>query len=73
VDLRKAAAGFEQRHAGFNEVLHHFQDTLLGTISSHTVKISISAMQYLMLLLFPLCSRPGARRGGYRRGLAHGH
>jgi hypothetical protein len=23
--------------------------------------------------LFPLCSDPGARRGGFRRRLAHGH
>jgi hypothetical protein len=23
-DLRKAAAVFEQRHTGFNEILHHF-------------------------------------------------
>jgi hypothetical protein len=37
-DLRKAAAEFEKRHEGFNELLHHFQDTLLGTISSYTVK-----------------------------------
>jgi hypothetical protein len=64
---------FEQRHAGFNEVLHHFQDTLLGTISSYTVKFSISAMPCVTHLLFPPCSRPGARRGGYRRGLARGH
>jgi chromosome segregation ATPase len=32
-DLRKAAAEFEKRHKGFNEVLNHFQDTLLGTIT----------------------------------------
>jgi hypothetical protein len=30
-------------------------------------------MPYLTHLLFPLCSRLGARRGGYRRGLAHSH
>jgi hypothetical protein len=29
-DLRKAAAEFEKRHEGFNDVLNHFQDTLLG-------------------------------------------
>jgi septal ring factor EnvC (AmiA/AmiB activator) len=33
-DLRKAAADFEKRREGFNELLHHFQDNLLGTISS---------------------------------------
>jgi hypothetical protein len=29
-DLRKAAAKFEQRRDGFNELLDHFQKTLLG-------------------------------------------
>jgi hypothetical protein len=29
-DLRKAAAEFEKRRDGFNEVLNHFQETLLG-------------------------------------------
>jgi chromosome segregation ATPase len=29
-DLRKAAAEFEKRQDGFNEVLDHFQKTLLG-------------------------------------------
>jgi hypothetical protein len=29
-DLRKAAAEFEQRRDGFNELLNHFQKTLLG-------------------------------------------
>jgi hypothetical protein len=29
-DLRKAAAKFEKRQDGFNEVLDHFQKTLLG-------------------------------------------
>jgi hypothetical protein len=29
-DLRKAAAEFEKRRDGFNEVLDHFQKTLLG-------------------------------------------
>jgi hypothetical protein len=29
-DLRKAAAEFEQRRDGFNELLDHFQKTLLG-------------------------------------------
>jgi septal ring factor EnvC (AmiA/AmiB activator) len=64
-DLRKAVADFEKRHAGFNEVLNHFQDTLLGTIASHTLKFAISAMPYVTRLLFPLCSLPGARRGGF--------
>jgi hypothetical protein len=32
-DLRKAAADFEKRREGFNELLHHFQDNLLGTTS----------------------------------------
>jgi hypothetical protein len=29
-DLRKATAEFEQRQDGFNELLDHFQETLLG-------------------------------------------
>jgi hypothetical protein len=29
-DLRKAGAEFEKRRDGFNEVLNHFQETLLG-------------------------------------------
>jgi hypothetical protein len=29
-DLCKAAAEFEKRHDGFNEVLNHFQEILLG-------------------------------------------
>jgi hypothetical protein len=29
-DLRKAAAEFEKLRDGFNEVLNHFQETLLG-------------------------------------------
>jgi hypothetical protein len=40
-DLRKAVAEFEKRHAGFNEVLNHFQDTLLGIMTFHTVKLTI--------------------------------
>jgi septal ring factor EnvC (AmiA/AmiB activator) len=37
-DLRKAAADFEKRRDVFNEILQHFQDTLLGTTSSYSVK-----------------------------------
>jgi hypothetical protein len=37
-DLRKAAADFEKRREGFNELLHHFQDNLLGSVSSYSVK-----------------------------------
>jgi septal ring factor EnvC (AmiA/AmiB activator) len=37
VDLRKTAADFEKQCEGFNELLHHFQDNLLGTISSYNV------------------------------------
>jgi hypothetical protein len=36
-DLRKAAADYEKRREGFNELLHYFQDNLLGTISSYSV------------------------------------
>jgi hypothetical protein len=54
-DLCKAAADFEKWLVGFNELLHHFQETLLGTIS-YNVKFcnfcyavyaasSVSAMQ----------------------------
>jgi septal ring factor EnvC (AmiA/AmiB activator) len=32
-DLRKAAADFEKKREGFNEILNHFQDSLLGTTS----------------------------------------
>jgi hypothetical protein len=57
-DLRKAATDFEKRREGFNELLHHFQDNLLGTISSYNIKFfnfryavhdasSFSAMQSL--------------------------
>jgi hypothetical protein len=65
-DLRKAATDFEKRHEGFNELLHHFQDNLLGTISSYNVNFSISAMSCMMHLLFPLCSRFGAGGDGHR-------
>jgi septal ring factor EnvC (AmiA/AmiB activator) len=44
-DLRKAAADFEKRREGFNELLHHFQDNLLGTVSSYNIKF----------FQFPLC------------------
>jgi hypothetical protein len=37
-DLRKATADFDKLREGFNELLHHFQDTLLGTTSSYNVK-----------------------------------
>jgi hypothetical protein len=33
-DLRKAAADFEKRQNSFNEVLGHFQKTLLGNDGS---------------------------------------
>jgi DNA-directed RNA polymerase specialized sigma54-like protein len=33
-DLRKAAADFEKQQDGFNEVLDHFQKTLLGSDGS---------------------------------------
>jgi hypothetical protein len=33
-DLRKAAADFEKRQDGFNEVLNHLQKTLLGSDGS---------------------------------------
>jgi hypothetical protein len=38
-DLRKAAADFEKRCEGYNELLHHFQDTLLGITSSYTIRL----------------------------------
>jgi chromosome segregation ATPase len=66
-DLRKATADFEKRREGFNELLHHFQDNLLGTVSSYNkVFFSISAMPYMMRLLFPLRSRSGAGGDGHR-------
>jgi hypothetical protein len=33
-DLRQAAVDFEDRQRGFNEVLDHFQKTLLGILGS---------------------------------------
>jgi hypothetical protein len=72
-DLRKAAADFEKRREGFNELLHYFQDNLLGTISSYSVVFPISAMPCMTYLLVPLCSLSGERRGGYRRRLAQSH
>jgi hypothetical protein len=33
-DLRQAAVNFEDRRRGFNEVLDHFQKTLLGNLGS---------------------------------------
>jgi hypothetical protein len=38
-DLCKAAADFEKWREGLNELLHYFQDNLLGTISSYNVKV----------------------------------
>jgi hypothetical protein len=38
-DLRKAAAKFEKRRDGFNEVLNHFQETLLGINGSPYCKV----------------------------------
>jgi hypothetical protein len=75
-DLRKAAADFEKRRDGFNELLQHFQDNLLGTTSYNVV--SISAMQLVTHLLFSAmqllwgrarwtppraCARPPTQRG----------
>jgi septal ring factor EnvC (AmiA/AmiB activator) len=65
-DLRKAAADFEKRREGFNELLHHFQDKLLCTDSSYNIKfLQLSAMPGVTHLLFPLCSRFGARGDGH--------
>jgi hypothetical protein len=36
-DLRQAAADFEKRREGFNELLHYFQYHLLGTTSSYNI------------------------------------
>jgi hypothetical protein len=44
-DLRKAAAEFEKRRDGFNEVLNHFQETLLG----------INGFPYCKVCNFVLC------------------
>jgi hypothetical protein len=44
-DLRKAAAEFEKRREVFNELLHHFQETLLG----------ISGFSYCEVCNFLLC------------------
>jgi hypothetical protein len=33
-DLRQAATDFEDQRRGFNEVLNHFQKTLLGNLGS---------------------------------------
>jgi hypothetical protein len=44
-DLRKAAAEFEQRRDGFNELLDHFQKTLLG----------INGSPYYVVCNYALC------------------
>jgi hypothetical protein len=84
-DLRKAAADFEKRREGFNELLHHFQDNLLGTISSYNVKFfnfcyamrdasSFSAMQspWGKARLIPprACARPPTQRRGSLRAFS---
>jgi lipid II:glycine glycyltransferase (peptidoglycan interpeptide bridge formation enzyme) len=53
-DLRKAAAEFEKRREGFNELLHYFQDNLLGTIASYSVVFPVSAMPCMTYLPVPL-------------------
>jgi chromosome segregation ATPase len=64
-DLRKAATDFEKRREGFNELLHHFQDNLLGTISSYNVKFFNFCYAVHDAFSFPLCSRFGAGRDGH--------
>jgi hypothetical protein len=44
-DLHKAAAKFEKGREGFNDVLNHFQDTLLG----------ISGFPYCKVCIVLLC------------------
>jgi hypothetical protein len=36
-DLRKAATDFENQKNGFNDVLNHFQETLLGNYDFHVL------------------------------------
>jgi hypothetical protein len=73
-DLRKAAAEFEQWRDGFNELLDHFQKTLLGINGSpYFVACNNAFMPNVTPCLFPLCSNPGSRRSGFRRRLGHGH
>jgi hypothetical protein len=37
-DLRKAATDFENQKNGFNDVLNHFQETLLGNFDFHILQ-----------------------------------
>jgi hypothetical protein len=39
-DLRQAAIDFEDQRRGFNEVLDHFQKTLLGNLGSPYFAVS---------------------------------
>jgi hypothetical protein len=65
-DLRKAAADFEKWREGINELLHHFQDNLLGTISSYNVKFFNFCYAVHDASSFRLCNRFGAGRGRHR-------
>jgi hypothetical protein len=71
-DLRKAAADFEKQQKGFNEVLDHFQKTLLGNDGSpYFVVFDNVLCQFMTLCLFPPCSYSGASRCGFRHRLAY--
>jgi hypothetical protein len=73
-DLRKAAADFEKRQKGFNKVLDHFQKTLLGNDGSPYFAVFDNMLcRFMTLCLFLPSSYSGARRGGLRHRLAHGH
>jgi hypothetical protein len=73
-DLHKATAEFEQRRDGFNELLDHFQKTLLGINGfPYYVVCNNAFMPNVTPCLFSLCSNPGSRQSGFRRRLAHGH
>jgi hypothetical protein len=73
-DLCQAAVDFEDRQRGFNEVLGHFQKTLLVNLGSPYFAVcDIILVLIMMFCLFPLYSNSGAGRGGFRHRLAHFH
>jgi hypothetical protein len=65
-DLRQAVVDFEDQHRGFNEVLNHFQKTLLGNLGSPYFAACADISCLIMTLeLFLLYSNSGVGGGGF--------